>query len=40
LVQGLGDHDRHRLAEEPDLIVLQDLQPLAVGRVDRTVCSQ
>jgi hypothetical protein len=37
LVQGLGDHDRHRLA---DLIVLQDLQPLAVGRVDRTVCSQ
>ena len=37
LVQGLGDHDRDRLAEKPDLVVLQDVQPLAGGWIDEAL---
>ena len=37
LVQGFGDHDRDRLAEKPDLVVLQDVQPLAVRRIDEAL---
>ena len=37
LVQGFGDHDRDRLAEKPDLVVLQDVQPLAGGWIDEAL---
>jgi hypothetical protein len=35
LVQGFGDYDRDGLAEEPHLVVLQDMQPLAFVGIDK-----
>ena len=39
MVERVGDDDRNGLAVEADLIVLQHVQPLADGRVDRSPCA-